>query len=166
MKAKAKRILQLACSDLKDNWKLFLSLFLIWGAISLIFRAFCPLVLFLGLPCPGCGLTRAALSLLTLHPLKAWEYNPSLYFWLVLVLAAAWQRYWREKPTKKLRLLLAAVALATLAVYLYRMFRYFPDRPPMIYREGNFISRLIPAYGQYMHSHFGSAEGMEQHIFR
>ncbi len=151
--------------DLRSNLKLFFMLFLIWGGLSLLLRAFCPMVVLFGLPCPGCGITRAALQLLTFHPLKAWDYNPSLYLWIILVLAAAYRRYWQARPLRALRPLLLFVLLSTIAIFVYRMYRSFPEHPPLIYREGNVLSRLVPSYGNFMHSRFGSAEGMEQHIF-
>jgi hypothetical protein len=40
----------------------------------------CPWHQFLGLDCPGCGITRATMSLLHLHPLSAIEYNPLIVF--------------------------------------------------------------------------------------
>jgi len=36
----------------------------------------CPFKLLTGLPCPGCGATRAALSLLSGHVREAWGFNP------------------------------------------------------------------------------------------
>lgn len=41
----------------------------------------CPIKFLTGLSCPGCGLTRAWLEALSLHPLQALSYHP--LFWLV-----------------------------------------------------------------------------------
>ncbi|HUT46712.1 MAG TPA: DUF2752 domain-containing protein [Sedimentisphaerales bacterium] len=41
-----------------------------------------------GVPCPTCGFTRGALSLLHGHPAQAWFYNPLLYSVLALFSAA------------------------------------------------------------------------------
>lgn len=46
----------------------------------------CPWHEFLGMECPGCGITRAALSLLHLHPVKAIMFNPLILLVLPYVL--------------------------------------------------------------------------------
>ncbi len=51
------------------------------GAVVLTDTPFCPLALFAGLPCPGCGLTRATLALLHGDMGAALRFHP-----LVLVL--------------------------------------------------------------------------------
>ena len=42
----------------------------------------CPFKLLLGIDCPGCGLTRAALALLRLDFAAAFRFNPCIYFLL------------------------------------------------------------------------------------
>jgi len=69
-------------------WSIF-GLALVW--LSKHFRR--PLQLCLvkhltGVPCPTCGFTRGALSLLDGHPAQAWLYNPLLYSALALFFAA------------------------------------------------------------------------------
>ena len=39
----------------------------------------CVFVYFLGIPCPGCGMTRAMYSLLSLDLVAAWNYNPLIF---------------------------------------------------------------------------------------
>lgn len=50
-----------------------------------------------GVPCPTCGFTRGAFSLLHGHPIQAWLYNPLLFTFLglvglVLLVRLAWGR--------------------------------------------------------------------------
>jgi len=62
---------------------------LLWGAVAVAmvlasplarFLAHglpaCPFKMFTGIPCPGCGTTRAALALATLHPVEAFVHYP------------------------------------------------------------------------------------------
>jgi len=49
---------------------------------------FCPFEALIGLPCPGCGMTRAMLSLITGHVGAAAAHNPFCFF-IALVLAAS-----------------------------------------------------------------------------
>lgn len=48
--------------------------------VALAFGApFCPSAGFLGVPCPGCGLTRATLSFLSGDPKTAFEFHPLVF---------------------------------------------------------------------------------------
>ena len=44
-------------------------------AVNLIFHAFCPLVIFCGFPCPGCGVSRATFCFVTGRGGVAWQLN-------------------------------------------------------------------------------------------
>jgi hypothetical protein len=48
-------------------------------AILLLDVPLCPVAGVLGWPCPGCGLTRAALALLGGHFAAAWRFHPLIY---------------------------------------------------------------------------------------
>ncbi|MBN1607712.1 MAG: DUF2752 domain-containing protein [Polyangiaceae bacterium] len=48
-------------------------------AILLLDVPLCPLAGLLGWPCPGCGLTRAALALLGGHFAAAWKFHPLVF---------------------------------------------------------------------------------------
>jgi len=81
-----------------------------------------------GLPCPTCGFTRGALSLLSGHVAQAWLYNPLVYSALALFFAATavrviWARSIRINLTGKERStawILAGMLL--LANWLYVIF--------------------------------------------
>ena len=73
MKTKAKRILELIKIDLKANYVLLITIFLAWLLIRWLTHAFCPSIIFCGLPCPGCGLTRAGKALMVHDFDTAWE---------------------------------------------------------------------------------------------
>ncbi len=49
------------------------------------FVGFCPIKAVTGIPCPGCGMTRAWLSVLRLDIRKAFAYHPM--FWTAPVIA-------------------------------------------------------------------------------
>ena len=85
-----------------------------------------------GLPCPGCGMTRALFLALTGRFTRAWEFQPPVYGWILLGLAFAVRRYLTVSPVsareKQLwTLALALLLLASLVLYIYRMFTGFPE---------------------------------------
>lgn len=79
----------------------------------------CPLRFFTGLPCPGCGMSRAAFSLVQLHFAEAFRWHPLVY---VLPLALPFllaKKGPLAKPAARMGALVAFAALF-IAVYLVR----------------------------------------------
>ncbi|MBQ6322087.1 MAG: DUF2752 domain-containing protein [Lachnospiraceae bacterium] len=58
-----------------------------------IFHCFCPMVILLGIPCPACGLTRAAILLFGGHVQEAAEMNPSVFIWIPYLASLLLFRY-------------------------------------------------------------------------
>lgn len=52
---------------------------LLGGIVLLSFFYRCPFYAFFGIPCPGCGMTRAFLSLLRFDFVGAWGWNPMVF---------------------------------------------------------------------------------------
>lgn len=113
-----------------------------------LFRKFiytiCPVVLMTGYPCPGCGLTRAALRLLHFDFTGAWEMHPFIYVIGVLALFFCLNRYiLNGKYTKQLKAFVVITAIAMIIFYIWRMFTIYPEIPPMTYYEGNCLRRIL-----------------------
>ena len=64
-----------------------------WTVTHLLFDRFCPMQILLGLPCPGCGMTRALGLVLTGHLAAAWKMQPPVYGWMVAGVVFGVQRY-------------------------------------------------------------------------
>lgn len=116
-------------------------LLLAWqvGATTCVFRST------LGIPCPGCGMTRAWLHVLHGEWQAALQQHP--LFWLVPPVLITWAAFhWRLPRGKAARfnqnLLIGAGALM-IAVYIIRMVLLFPHTDPMIYNHQAFTARLI-----------------------
>lgn len=90
----------------------------------------CPVAGLLGVPCPGCGLTRAAEALFALELRRAFELHPLsplLVPWAALAFGAALLRFARGgslRPPRK-ELLATLLVVALLAVWISRFFGAF-----------------------------------------
>lgn len=150
MKTELQAILERLRRDAK-NYRLAAAAFLIYAVVvTLLFGTICPLAAMTGMPCPGCGSTRALFLVLTGRFVEAFHYNPCIYLWILLAVYVGWQRYIRGKKAAGTLSLTGAVAAAMIFVYLYRMAVDFPGNPPMVYREENVLAGLIPAYDELM----------------
>ena len=123
-----------------------LAVVVLYIVMHALFGAFCPSVIVTGFPCPGCGMTRAVLYLLKGQFLRSWALNPAAGLWGLWALWFAFERYIRGQKCKGLTWALCGIALFMISVYLIRMVRYFPDRPPYVYTPNNLFSRIIPGY--------------------
>lgn len=122
----------------------------VWIGFTLVFGAVCPSVLVFGLPCPGCGMSRAAVCLLTGRWQEAMQYNPMAVFWVAAILVFFYFRYVKGSlPGRKPKRFWGAVTLlvlVTVAVYALRMYLYFPGEKPLVYTSGNLLERCLPGY--------------------
>lgn len=142
-----KKIWQRLICDLKQYRVAIALLGLYFLFVKGVFHASCPTVIMTGIPCPGCGLTRSVLFLLTGQVERAFVIHPLGIFWLTLLLYWAVNRYFlgRRVP-KHMVVLLGILALATIVLYFYRMAVWFPDKPPMSYTGKNMMEKIIPGY--------------------
>jgi hypothetical protein len=89
-------------------------------AIWLVLQPGCPFRNLTGIPCPGCGMSRAWLAALRLEWGLAFDYHPM--FWAVPVLG--WMFWWDFRPFRRNWInfaLLLALCLGLVVCYGYRM---------------------------------------------
>lgn len=129
-------------SDLREYGMAGVALLLYTAAVNLVFHAFCPLVIFSGIPCPGCGVTRAAVCLMTGRWQQAWRMNPVIFPIALAAVWFAWRRYLLGREVKGIKGMLALIAALLVIVYILRMYLYFPDRAPYVYTPDNVLARL------------------------
>lgn len=84
---------------------------------TVIFGTSCPYKIFTGKDCPGCGLTRGSLCILTGHFKRAAEYNITSYGWVALILWLLWERYFADK--EKIRWEAPVIVLGVLTIIMY-----------------------------------------------
>lgn len=126
--------------DIKDvKWAIIL--IIAYFALGKYFLySLCPMVVITGLPCPGCGLTRAGIRLLRLDFAGAFRIHPFIYPIVMYLGIFGWNRYIRKRRAGTgLKVLLGVIIILMLLFYVWRMLRYFPDEPPMSYYGGNLL---------------------------
>lgn len=99
----------------------------------------CPIRFFTGVSCPGCGMTRAWLSLLHLDFAKAFHCHP-LFITAPFIAAAFLLDDWID--IKKYRWVIVLTAAIYIIVYLIRII-WFPDDIVSFEPQNGFIYRVF-----------------------
>ena len=105
---------------IKSKIKKFLP-FLVGAVCMILFYTLigCPTKVFLGVTCPGCGMSRAAEALLRLDFQLAFQMHPLVYMMPFAVIVY----FLRKKiPTKTLEILAFSAAILMFIVYFIRLF--------------------------------------------
>lgn len=104
----------------------FAALVGIWYFFSLP----CLLYTLIGIPCPGCGMTRAWLAVFRLDLAGAFGYHPM--FWCVPILLGLFVFDGQLLPGKQANnLLVGCLAAGILLTYLARLFGFLGGFPPV-----------------------------------
>lgn len=147
MKRIEKRILR----DVKEFWPAAVAVAGYFIIMNVIFHTVCPMVIVTGLPCPGCGLTRAMLCLASGRIGEAVRMNPMAVPTACLLFYFLWSRYGRGRRAKGMAYLTGAAVLFSIVIYLERMYCLFPDQPPYVYEPHNILAKILPFYEQMLH---------------
>ena len=135
--------LKLLWKDIKDiKWAIII--IIAYFALGRYFLySLCPMVMVTGLPCPGCGLTRAGFALLRLDLAGAYRIHPFIYPIAGYIAVFGWNRYiMGRRMGKKLKAGLTVLMVLVILFYGWRMWMYFPGEPPMSYYERNLLRFL------------------------
>lgn len=138
-------------ADIKEYGMAAVAVLIYTVIVNLIFHAFCPLVIFCGFPCPGCGVSRATVCVITGQWQRAWQLNPVIFPIVLLAGYFFLNRYLVERKVRGIKALIAAVMILLVIVYCVRMYLHFPDRVPYVYTEHNMLARFFPFYEQMLH---------------
>lgn len=103
--------------DKKNILVFLIIIFLFYGCLHL-FGITCPIKALTGISCPGCGMTRAYLSLLKLDFSKAYYYHP---LFLLPVIALIFYIFRNHFSKNFLKLLTYIFIIMFLIVYFMRM---------------------------------------------
>ena len=70
--------------------------------------------------------------------------HPFIYVFAAGVVRFVWERYIRKKQIGKWFQILCVVCVVLMVIYYaWRMYRYFPDHPPMSYYRYNLLRNVM-----------------------
>lgn len=122
LKENIKETKKIVVNDIKNyGWGIIL-IILCLLLFELIFHGTCIFRTITGIPCPGCGLTRAAKSLITLKFREAFDYNAFIYPIVIMAFIAFINRYIRRvKQPAWFYTAVIIIAFGMIAYYIFRM---------------------------------------------
>ncbi len=129
-------------SDIKKSYIWMLAILIYIILMNIIFGSACGMIILTGVPCPACGLTRAGISLITLHFADAWNYNWVIFLIVPFVLYYFACRYLFQCKCRGALPCLIIIVSCLIFLYIYRMIHYYPDIAPMIYHDNNLLQLL------------------------
>lgn len=120
---------------MKKKIFMYIILFIVISAIVLAGNS-CIIKNITGLPCPSCGMTRAYLAFFKGDIKTAFFYHPLFFLVPIIFIAAA------SKKTRNRKLIFCLLIAVFGAVYIIRMFLYFPHTAPMDYNSKSYLSAV------------------------
>lgn len=105
----------------------------------------CLLKLVIGYPCPGCGMTRATISLLQFDFVRAFAYNPLVFFLPIFGIGLFFRHTKAVQWVLHCKWIWFGVILLVLVVYILRWVYVFPT-VPMDYYESNLLALFISLF--------------------
>ena len=97
----------------------------------------------LGIPCPGCGGSRAILYLAKGNLQKCLELNPSAPLVFLCLLNEIRVSYFKRGNKKLAGILLSVSIIISLILYIVRMKLYFPYREPYVIYPDSLLIRIL-----------------------
>lgn len=109
----------------------------------------CPAYLIFGIPCPGCGMTRAWISLFSGDITKAFYFHPAFLAAAIIAVCVILSEIKPKfKKSKVITAIYLVLCVAFLATYIYRMIVFFPNEEPINYNENSLLAMIIRAFSR------------------
>lgn len=136
--------IRLLKQDIKNYWFGVAAAVIACVILDRIFGTCCPMRIITGLPCPACGTTRSFWALLRGDMRDMLWYQPLMPLLAGTLFLFAYLRYFKGTANKNLfYAAIAALIIIGISVYLYRIYKYYPERPPLEYTPNNIITRIF-----------------------
>lgn len=127
----------------KPKWlKAVLVFIVLLGLLYVLTDTNCLAEAILGIPCPGCGLTRATLAFLRLDFVSAFQFHP-LFILAYLDIALVSVAVITGKLSKSAKTILIVSIILFVGVYVYRMITMYPDIAPMKPNPRSLLNQLM-----------------------
>lgn len=110
----------------------------------------CPMIFMTGIPCAGCGMTRAVRFILSGHFAQAFYLNPMAFPIVLFAGYCCFIRYLKGRPVKGFVAGIIVLCILLFIFYFVRMYLYFPGRIPYVYTTGNMMETHIPGYRDFI----------------
>lgn len=122
---------------------------------NMVYGRICASRILLGIPCPGCGITRAFLLVLRGQLVQATKMHP---YWIVLtcvlIFSLAYRyilkeyQFW-ERKSKQLKMIAILLFVSSIVFYIYRMIVFFPNQQPMVYEYDNVLNNTFSFFSPF-----------------
>ena len=117
--------------------------------LNMIYKTVCFSKILFGIPCPACGITRAAVLMLTGHFKESFQMHP-----LMILIPVGFISYIIiKKRLKNYSQIIKNYVIICLVIfigfYIYRMKMYFPNVEPMVYWKDNYLHHVIVLINKY-----------------
>jgi hypothetical protein len=137
-------------NDARKYWWVALFLVAYYAVTRLLLPVSCPLYYTVGIPCAGCGMTRAVRFVLTFQFGRAFYLNPLAFGPVFFGFYCFFFRYIKGKAIPAFFPIIITFFVLLVLFYLVRMFLYFPDRVPYVYNYDNLMGRVVPDYREHV----------------
>lgn len=127
----------------RENWVAGVISILALLIMDFIFDSVCYSTILFGIPCPGCGITRATKLLLTGHVHESLQMHPLLFLVILGVILYPILRKNVTNYTVIIKTYVVVCAVIFIGFYIYRMYRYYPNLEPMVYRKDNYLGKIL-----------------------
>lgn len=97
----------------------------------------------IGLPCPGCGMSRAAWYLMTFRLSEAFMYHPLIFLMPFIIGILLLRGMSFIQPLYQSKWVWTVVVILFIGVYIARMSLYFPGIEPMTYYPDSWLQNLL-----------------------
>ena len=135
--------MKLLIKDIKNLLPGLIAAFIVCAVLTYRFGTCCPLRIITGLPCPACGTVRSFLALLRLDIRQMLWYQPVMPLMLVFFIIYCYKRYHKGQNCKNLCYAMTVFLIITgISAYVVRMYKYYPDKPPLEYTENNLLHTI------------------------
>jgi len=119
-----------------------------WVILSLFSGTFCWIRSLFGIPCPGCGSTRATFALLHGHIKEALIFHPLILVTFALISAYIFTLIFKinifdKKKYKRINIFIWCVFALYIGVYITRMILFYPRIEPMTFLDESMLGRMI-----------------------